>query len=104
MSDLTDLEICKRIADIEQVDCYYDENSTYVNYWPYEGAPVQKYNPLTDKALCFDLMVKYRVGLFICGNGGWQAECEFYKPTKCKNPQKAICLAIIEKHEAKNNE
>ncbi len=59
---MNDLEICKRIAEIEgaketlysrikpkELTAVFD-NSTHFNY-----------NPLTDDALCFQLMVKYKV-------------------------------------------
>ena len=62
MSELTDLEICKRIAEIE--------GFTFCTGGKYARVEVRRdntvygyvdFNPLTDKALCFDLMVKYGV-------------------------------------------
>tara|TARA_R110002051_G_scaffold301683_1_gene369645 strand:+ start:740 stop:991 length:252 start_codon:yes stop_codon:yes gene_type:complete len=81
---MTDLEICKRIAEIEGISDYI-----FINY---------DYNPLTDKALCFDLMVKHKVD-----TEWWGDELGAYIPVNDgeihdKNPQKAICLAIIEAH------
>ena len=94
---MNDLEICKRIAEIEGVD--YE-----VNHWGdvvSTNVGLRKfYNPLTDKTQCFDLMVKYQVSI----------EPQFdgfdltYAHINCKhavldeNPQRAICLAIIEAH------
>lgn len=60
----TDLELCKKIAEIEGVDVVEDGGGlrTYIKV----GATCVKtlcenYNPLTNKALLFDLMVKYNV-------------------------------------------
>ncbi len=59
MNKLTDLEICKRIAEIEGVSLYDKPNDMTGNletlYPPY-----MSYNPLTDDALCFQLMVKHK--------------------------------------------
>ena len=79
MSDLTDLEICKRIAEI--VGCPYDDGliQAYGNW----------INPLLDtmraKAFCFDLMVAYA--------GTYESQT-LYAFSKA-NPNKAILLAII---------
>lgn len=100
MSKLTDLEICKKIAEIEG----YKTSVTNVKkgVWAsiYENDYYGWCNPLTDDALCFKLMVKYRVwrwsnpycGVFnVCIRGvqGWVTSVTF---------NKAICLAIIEAH------
>ena len=115
---MNDLEICKRIAEIERHEFYVLKSELHeypsikvftedVNgkYW----ASSMDYNPLTDKALCFDLMVKYLSGFDVRkprgkGNNYFQA---FYRDNSadCKtdeNPQKAICLAIIEAHSNDN--
>ena len=80
----TDLEICKRIAEIEGISDYI-----FINY---------DYNPLTDKALCFDLMVKHELEMFKVGSNWNCAWTDSNLTTSNKNPQKAICLAIIEAH------
>lgn len=110
MIDLTDLEICKKIAEIENK---YDEllekqasyNSRLVHVQQKENI-TRWYNPLTDDGLCFKLMVKYKVTF---------ESCQFYKnmftaftyseyeikvlPKAHEySPNKAICLAIIEAH------
>ena len=111
---MNNLEICKRIAEIEGV--YYIETKGDVPFLgliepnDFTGTPpelIGEYNPLTDKALCFDLMVKYKVVMawlwdeldgtphydaFI-SNGNLDNDC-----FQSKNPNKAICLAIIEAH------
>ena len=114
MSDLTDLEICKRIAEIEgryktiiermndhqknhdsfNRDC---PNALYSN--PYNIKPFEQlYNPLTDDGLCFQLMVKYGVTASFV-----EDEAYIYNDYKTKSicfnkdkqVNKAICLAII---------
>jgi len=97
---MTDLEICKRIAEIEgyrvSTDVRPSCGSAYANIYP--DNCYGNYNPLTDKALCFDLMVKHKVD-----TEWWGDELGVYIPVNDgeihdKNPQKAICLAIIEAH------
>jgi hypothetical protein len=95
---MTDLEICKRIAEIDGVDCSDDD--LYFRYWKYQGAPVEPYNPLTDDALNHQLMIKYKVDIMF--NDEW---CGIYNDYNTKgvlfediSPNKAICLAIIEAH------
>ncbi len=100
---MTDLEICKRIAEVEGLiisNHKVAENDLWVHIGYTENSSVILFNPLTDKALCFDLMVKYQVSI----------EPQFdgfdltYAHINCKhavldeNPQRAICLAIIEAH------
>ena len=115
------LEICKRIADIEgcydklissmlDFQCKHDEwmrrNPTGVTN-PYRIKTFdQIYNPLTDDALCFQLMNKYKVSVDhedgMCGvlvkvsqTNHWE-----YLGNICYDKDvtinKAICLAIIE--------
>lgn len=99
MNNLTDLETCKRIAEIEGYItkphegyecCAFDANDTFISI---------PYNPLKDDALCFRLMVKYKVDV------GFFADCvSGYIGGSCKgesiaeSPNKAILLAIIETH------
>ena len=106
---MTDLEICKRIAEIEGVQHQLemeDKPSCYV----YSEHLNKEYNPLTDKALCFDLMVKYNIELTPLKRGDFLAtpinpydvygEPDMYLNNGYgdNSPQKAICLAIIESH------
>ena len=93
---MTDLEICKRIARIEYPLCTLEwcKDTLFVHD--------EIYNPLTDKALCFDLMVKYDVRVEPSDCNAWidnedgypEFEIIHYEGTL----QKAICLAIIEAH------
>ena len=58
MNKLKDLELCKRIAEIEGVLVDTIEGEWLGVHGKYD---IEEYNPLTDKALLFDLMVKYKV-------------------------------------------
>ena len=102
---MTDLEICKRIAEIEgykvSTDVRPSCGAAYVNMYP--NNCYGKYNPLakteTGKALCFELMVKHKIEIEWWGN-----ECATYKDGLSgeihdTSPQRAICLAIIEADE-----
>jgi hypothetical protein len=101
MSKLTDLEICKRIAEIEGVD-FRIQNGKVLPENPAEaitGKLTDVYNPLTDDALCFKLMIKYNVsfwqndGIFIFCAKVRNAD---FRVVRVKLPNLAICLAIIE--------
>jgi len=94
---MTDLEICKRIAEIE------GETIEHIyKYVLFISRTEDVYNPLTDKAMCFDLMVKYKVSVFheydyaavVCCDSGEAVG----GVTLTESPNKAICLAIIEAH------
>jgi hypothetical protein len=103
MNKLTDLEICKRIAEIEGIQ-YTIENPRFgiEHVQPLNNTELI-YDPLTDDALCFQLMVKYKIDVlnpckfvnaYVCFKSGNAAKI---KATD-KNPNKAICLTIIEAH------
>ena len=93
--ELTDLEICKRIAEIEGISnpsC--DGSDIYANVGDDDLPIWGRYNPLTDDALCFQLMVKYKV---------WTSPSKPFTTTRAglkiiqnASVNKAICLAIIE--------
>jgi len=111
---MDDLEICKRIVEIEGY-----------KFGTVHGTPVivsdsedcTSFNPLADDALCFQLMVKYDINLTSMeptlkdGSDGYEYTC--YKQGAYQNvsailsidksPNKAICLAIIEAHKESNN-
>ena len=116
---MTDLEICKRIAEIEGllwVVAYPNTNKEFIgliNGNDLTGTPpelIGEYNPLTDKALCFDLMVKHNIEVTPMFSGCWcatvankytfdeQIDYKLCLSWLDENPQKAICLAIIEAH------
>lgn len=122
---MNDLDIRKRIAEIEGVGLFetysqiFDKKKLVSIYmdtgvkWqrPAENeecfftkvysAPSQytkaTYNPLTDDALCFQLMVKYKIDFFHV-NGIYCASDNKLVTAQCDTPNKAICLAIIEAH------
>ena len=107
MNELTDLEICKRIAEIEGVEFNCDHG--HVFYWLTEDSPVQNYNPLTDDALCFRLMIKYdmvpcrsdHLGVYECVYDIEIALCGGVGSILDESPNRAICLAIIESKKSK---
>ena len=112
---MTDLEICKRIADIEHGSCFIDGDDTgnFINLnHPMSDRGGEAYNPLTDKALCFDLMVKHKIEVGFdddgeCMTAFYFRKSEVHISPVCegdKNPQRAICLAIIKKHEVESND
>jgi hypothetical protein len=111
---MTDLEICKRIAEIEGF--LIDPDDKYPRYLRFKSGKhvgYKTYNPLTDDALCFKLAKKYRVSIDYFED--WQRQGEDKNVLArleiglgihalgtvdfCKNDDslnKAICLAIIE--------
>lgn len=101
MSDLTDLKICKRIAEIEGVELNHSvigREGICVTV-PAAGYMRATYNPLTDDALCFQLMVKYEVDISFLG-GYVEAECYAADLINLhrhgdKSLNHAICMAII---------
>ena len=98
MNDLTDLEICEKIAEI--VGC------------PYDDGLVQAYgnwiNPLLDtmraKAFCFDFMVEYHVVIKWIGlnQEALKPKCQACSEANSlacisdESINRAVCLAIIE--------
>ena len=72
MKELTDLEICKRIAEIEGLEWFEldnskyskkpDAHSIYLNKSE-NGTYRNRFNPLTDDALMLGLIVKYKVDI-----------------------------------------
>ena len=108
MSKLTDLEICKRIAEIEfgkHSDNWFwsvegESDTAMVSAFTGDGifGSYSEYNPLTDDALCFKLMVKYKCSVS-CVYKMWQCTVKTPSDTVLcydEHPNKAICLAIIE--------
>tara|TARA_R110000822_G_scaffold128482_1_gene264290 strand:- start:72 stop:386 length:315 start_codon:yes stop_codon:yes gene_type:complete len=99
--------ICKRIAEIEGLRVSKDVKpqcggayaSAHIDK-PYGSYKV--YNPLTDDALCFKLMIKYRIDFGTLEYSGkhcvsWALDGNLIE----ENPNKAICLAIIEANKGK---
>ncbi len=67
MSKLVDLEICRRIAEIEGVPIYRENNCFYGDGYfradTVSGLAPMMYNPLTDDALWVKLIEKYEVSI-----------------------------------------
>ena len=105
MNELTDLEICQRIAEIEgRVISGVGSLNVFVKCEP-SLIGNEQYDPLTDDALCFKLMVKYEVSLTY-GEYAVNAEILIEKEdgehsfsTQAYCPRRAICLAIIKSKE-----
>lgn len=101
--ELTDLEICKRIAEIEG---YFIECALPHAVIIHNGGDGNNYDPLTDDSLCFKLMVKYEVNInryYDCAT----IDSDYTDRPPVANESfstddtsinKAICLAIIEAH------
>ncbi len=94
---MNDLEICKRIAEIEGVAFFH--NKDHDTLWVrklgiYSG---NEYNPLTDDALCFGFIVKDKIEVefdsdlnFVCAIGdAWVND---------ENLNRAICMVKIKAH------
>ena len=104
MNKLTDLEACKRIAEIEGYNVGIWHDFVAITN-PKDDSYLGEYNPLTDDALCFQLMVKYKVALdfTLCQSPfdyycSWVGGFEIESQENYESPNKAICLAIIEAH------
>ena len=107
MSELTDLEICKKIAEIKDVyyiETQYKENNflALVDDPDGSGTPpeiIGKFDPFND-ALCFKLMIEFGVALKILWeeNNGTKHYNATLKSADIdnKSPKRAILLAIIE--------
>jgi hypothetical protein len=101
MNELTDLEICKRLAEIEGYkktgtvwgECVIVSNED----------DTTSFNPITDDALCFRLMVKHSVRVEPENCSAWTDNDDGYPQYEvihCKwTINKAICLAIIKSKE-----
>ena len=106
MTELTDLEILSKLAEIEKLDDFkiIGENASYLDHidkgFRY-GFTRYSFNPLKGKALCWDLMnkhditiVRYYDGLV---SGRFRIDGDMYS-VAASTPERALCLAIIEKH------
>ena len=97
---MTDLEICKRIAEIENIPVHYEDNQFYgSNYFRndthHDLAP-SVYSPLTNDGLCFRLMNKHDISLHQDGDKMFWVAGRGISDNLYDSPNKAICLAIIE--------
>ena len=104
--DLSDLEICKEIADAQAFD-YIIQNDKVLPEDPANvitGKLTDVFNPLIDKALCFELIISEDIARSFINTKGW-----FYHPVgrtqqdemfSANNlgDKKAACLALVAKH------
>ena len=108
LNDLTDLEICKEIADIEGIQNQI-EMEDMPNAYVYSEELSSEYDPLTDWNITGPLMDKYFINIKRFGTwfGAWQGDiapkgsddCLSYEQTS----KRAICLAIIAQHRLKGD-
>ena len=111
MSELTDLEICKRVAEIEGYKTSITDDKKGVWASVYKNDCYDWFNPLTGDALCFQLMVKYDCDVIspYRPNNDTHWECQIFTDNCADavsiyddSPNKAICLAIIEAHKGQS--
>lgn len=108
---MTDLEICKRMAEIKGLiisNHSIDIDDLWVHTRKYKDSSVTFFNPLSDDALCFQLMVEFNVDVQHYTDKGytectmWEYQGNFFvdeiSRVSDKSTNKAICLAIIEAH------
>lgn len=113
MNELTDLEICKRIAEIESYKTSVTDAKKGIWASIYKNDCYDWFNPLTDDALCFQLMIKYAIEVKPPLKGvqkntkvvwsvfnGVDDFDNYYLYNESTN--KAICLAIIEAHKVQS--
>lgn len=104
---MNDLDICKRIAEIEGLNNHISDNKKHIMVKDMSTPALRwikfiEYNPLTDDALCFRLMIKY--GYDFCqlqSSKLYMVHTAMDKTVTDANPNKAICLAIIKAHKVK---
>lgn len=114
---MDDITICRRIAEIEGIKTHEYKGAVVPHYKFNDavndckdnvyGYSIDDYsfNPLTDDALCFRLMVKHKVNMSwlwdeLDGTPHYQAFInEDSSDIKySKSPNKVICLTIIKAH------
>lgn len=102
---MTDLEIRKAITLIGLKEKYKETKSIVFDnaqrcYWVetagFSSWPLE--NPLEDKALCWDLMLKHEIKLSRNGKNEYVGMWSHCRGEDHCDPQMAICLAIIEKY------
>lgn len=93
------LWVCKRIAEIEGADVIFNtENSKFwINKKGIYGG--NEYNPVEDKALSLDLVVKHNLGIEPCMGGDWWRvwHSDYLYSVDGDTLCMAICMAVIDK-------
>ena len=101
MSKLTDLEICQKIAKINNDDVTLIlKSDTEHEAWLYCNKSGCEYNPLTDDAMCFRFC--YEDGISVhyvdcpAGSGrAYFANKNSNSTNYCDTPNRAVCLAKL---------
>lgn len=106
MKELTDLEICQRIAEIEEVKYKVEGGKVLADTFQvhdlFSCAHMgYVFNPLTDDALCFQLHMKHKVRIRDEYPDYMFAQCKHHVVVYASDekPNKAILLAIIKASE-----
>ena len=107
MNELTDLEICKRIAEIEDERFIFRSGEYYTLQWDYNYSRDEEssFDPLTDDALLMGLIKKYiqsyRYDVYTSPESETPMhifKCFHNDEVSNSNYAKAALLAIIEAH------
>ena len=106
---MNDLEICKRIAEIEGFAVELTRKKGYGFVLEYNGSHFRKYNPLRDDDICFKLSKKYNVSIMhyeehstarIWDDPEDNPIADVSDINNDTSLNKAILLAIIEAHKS----
>lgn len=100
MANSTSKDICKRVAEIEGLKLSEEWNCLksgiiIVEKYDSVGEIQKQFNPLADKALCFDLMIKHEIQSKIVDELYFGYGDMFFT---CPNPCESICMAVMAKH------
>lgn len=109
---MNDLEICKRIAEIEGYEVLDDKVYTkqvyiktkeYCNTDSVYFDAAKPYMPMWHESMMYSLMIKYKVRLNYYFDGTVDAWIDSTRQITESNTTKAICLAIIEANKANHD-
>lgn len=99
---MDDLQICKRIAEIEghKELADFDGNLTVFIKTKDNMSTINSYNPLVDDGLCFRLMIKHEIKVSTYYKIGdrvpfYGAETPDLEEVEARTPHKCVCLAIM---------
>jgi hypothetical protein len=107
MKELTDLELCQRIAEIEGYKTSVTDRAKGVWASWYKNNCYGWFNPLTDDALCQQLIKKHSISMIKDGDDWWAMVVEdvnldwslnFKCLTSNHDYNRAALLCIIEVH------
>ncbi len=100
MDKLTDIEICKSLAEIEGVELGLIGFNCFDGMYKLDSGSWTYYNPLDDGDMCLGFIIKYRLAVipndrenkFTVTKPGTNAR------ESDENLKRAVCLCIIELH------